>query len=79
MILKSFVLSVAVLSFAVIGGCAHKNTSDNMDMKSGDSMRMNQSTTQPAMGMYTCVMHPEVASNQPGKCSKCGMTLTARK
>ena len=26
-------------------------------------------------GTYTCVMHPEVVSNDPGKCPKCGMTL----
>jgi hypothetical protein len=25
---------------------------------------------------YTCSMHPEVASDKPGKCPKCGMNLT---
>ncbi len=25
---------------------------------------------------YTCEMHPEVVSNKPGKCPKCGMELT---
>jgi Heavy metal binding domain len=24
---------------------------------------------------YTCPMHPEVISDKPGKCSKCGMNL----
>src|SRR2546421_12971694 len=24
---------------------------------------------------YTCVMHPEVISDKPGKCPKCGMKL----
>ena len=24
---------------------------------------------------YTCSMHPEVKSDKPGDCSKCGMTL----
>src|SRR5260370_12875850 len=24
---------------------------------------------------YTCPMHPEVVSNEPGNCPKCGMTL----
>ena len=28
---------------------------------------------------YTCTMHPEVVSNKPGKCSKCGMKLVAMK
>lgn len=27
---------------------------------------------------YTCPMHPEVVSDAPGKCPKCGMTLVRR-
>ncbi len=27
---------------------------------------------------YTCPMHPEVASGQPGKCPKCGMALVKK-
>jgi len=26
---------------------------------------------------YSCPMHPEVTSNKPGKCSKCGMDMKA--
>jgi len=29
--------------------------------------------------VYTCPMHPEVVSNKPGKCPKCGMTLVLKK
>lgn len=25
---------------------------------------------------YTCAMHPNIVSNKPGKCPKCGMELT---
>ena len=33
-------------------------------------------SSQPAkLGMYTCSMHPEVVSDEPGKCPKCGMKL----
>jgi hypothetical protein len=28
---------------------------------------------------YTCPMHPEVISDRPGKCTKCGMTLVKEK
>lgn len=30
----------------------------------------------PKAVSYTCPMHPEVISSAPGKCPKCGMTLT---
>jgi hypothetical protein len=29
--------------------------------------------------VYTCTMHPEVTSNKPGKCPKCGMELVVKK
>ena len=29
--------------------------------------------------VYTCSMHPEVISDKPGKCPKCGMTLVKKK
>lgn len=28
---------------------------------------------------YTCSMHPEVKSDEPGKCPKCGMALVVKK
>ena len=30
---------------------------------------------QQAAAAYTCSMHPEVTSDKPGKCPKCGMNL----
>ena len=32
----------------------------------------------PVKGQYTCTMHPEVLSDKPGKCPKCGMTLVKK-
>lgn len=31
-----------------------------------------------ASGAYVCPMHPEVAADQPGRCTKCGMKLVVR-
>src|SRR5205823_12189504 len=32
-------------------------------------------TPKPETTQYTCVMHPEVVRDHPGKCPKCGMEL----
>src|SRR5438067_13076053 len=32
-------------------------------------------TPKPETTQYTCVMHPEVVQDHPGKCPKCGMEL----
>jgi hypothetical protein len=47
-----------------------------MQHMSGGSMHETP-TTQTAI--YTCGMHPEVISDKPGKCPKCGMTLVLKK
>lgn len=54
----------AIMSFSVLaqdGG--EKNTSN--------------SKQQPQKTVYSCPMHPDVTSDKPGKCSKCGMDLKA--
>ena len=41
--------------------------------------RSSQNKTDTIKIKYTCPMHPEVISNKPGKCPKCGMTLVNQK
>ena len=42
---------------------------DEMDTDNADTTKPETKVT------YTCPMHPEVQSDKPGKCPKCGMTL----
>ena len=67
------------------GDCKMKN-GKMMKMNNGDCMDMNGKMCSEEMKKYmmkkdkmamayACPMHPEVQSNKPGKCSKCGMNL----
>lgn len=47
------------------------------DMDMGGNLSAQHDATQPAT--YTCVMHPEIHSNKPGNCPKCGMKLVKEK
>ncbi len=39
---------------------------------------MTDSKPESAVKTYTCPMHPEVKSDMPGKCPKCGMDLVEK-
>jgi hypothetical protein len=41
------------------------------------ALKVRLGTTE-AKTVYTCPMHPEVVSDKPGKCSKCGMNLVPK-
>jgi hypothetical protein len=43
------------------------------------SAKNTQQKSKTAKTVYTCPMHPEVTSDKPGKCPKCGMTLVKKK
>ena len=50
-------------------------------MKKNQNELLLQSATTKVTGSadtYTCTMHPEVKSDKPGKCPKCGMTLVKK-
>lgn len=61
-------------------GCPHKEggkhehgTSEAKSEKGKDIKKYFEETK------YTCPMHPEVVSDKPGKCPKCGMNLESKK
>lgn len=63
-------ITMLVLTTALFYGCGDsaKTTSTS-----------NSDTTKTATVVYTCSMHPEVLSDKPGKCPKCGMDLIIKK
>jgi len=52
-----------------------KTTNDQGNQNSAGLSNQNMAATKT----YTCSMHPEVISDKPGKCPKCGMELIEKK
>lgn len=63
-------MAVAILFSAATVFAAHTPTSV------ADTTKTKK--VKPAKVQYTCPMHPEVISDKPGKCPKCGMTLVKK-
>ncbi len=62
LIILSIILAGAATSFAQAGK---------------EKMPMSKTDTSGKI-VYTCTMHPEVISEKPGKCPKCGMELVKK-
>ena len=50
----------------------------NMMMKDAKSSTDKKADKMDMAKTYTCTMHPEVMSDKPGKCPKCGMGLVEK-
>jgi Heavy metal binding domain len=62
-------LAVAALLFTISFANAQTHPKDSTQKKT---------KTMPKK-VYTCTMHPDVISDKPGKCPKCGMDLVEKK
>ncbi len=67
---KVMLMAVAILFSAATVFAARTTTAV------ADTTRTKK--VKPAKVQYTCPMHPEVLSDKPGKCPKCGMTLVKK-
>lgn len=68
--MKRSILIINFILFAAIifNSCGNSTTKE----KTVDSKEV-------AKVQYTCPMHPEVISSNPGNCPKCGMELVEKK
>jgi uncharacterized lipoprotein YehR (DUF1307 family) len=62
---KSFVIVFCAILAISFAGCESKTKSQSTE----------SSSEQTAGVVYTCSMHPDVVSKEPGKCPVCGMDL----
>ncbi|MEK7468609.1 MAG: heavy metal-binding domain-containing protein [Planctomycetota bacterium] len=66
--MKTLLTASLVAAGLLLGGCG-KSEDDHSGHKHGPGEEHS----------WTCPMHPEVKSDKPGKCPKCGMDLTVAK
>jgi Cu2+-exporting ATPase len=61
------------------GNLSSDSQSNQKTETSGNEMTEIKNENKEATKTYTCSMHPEVISDTPGNCPKCGMNLTPAK
>lgn len=57
----------------------HNMQGMRMEMNTGPASSKMPGPGPAAKHVYTCVMHPEVVVDEPGKCPTCGMNLVFKK
>ncbi len=74
--MKKIVVSAALAVIVSTGFIACNNSSTKKE-DANTSQQFNLDTTKLKTdeAFYQCEMHPEVLSDQPGSCPKCGMDL----
>ncbi|HLO91694.1 MAG TPA: heavy metal-binding domain-containing protein [Lentimicrobium sp.] len=65
-----------IFSFSLMISC--NNNTSNTESNAGQIEDTASAGKQQLAAVYTCPMHPEVTSDQPGKCPKCGMDLVKK-
>jgi len=65
-------MKIRFILFALTGllAVAACNTTPKKDAKATEAEKPK--------GKYYCTMHPDITSDKPGTCSKCGMELAER-
>ena len=62
---KLIIISLFAISLVWVVSCGISSSKVNNPMGQAKAEKV----------VYTCEMHPEVVSDKPGKCPKCGMEL----
>jgi len=66
---KNLLIAVfALFAITMLSSCGSSSTKEK-----------TVSEKESAAVTYTCPMHPEVTSDKPGDCPKCGMALVEKK
>lgn len=73
---KAIIIGSFSLFVIAFTACSGSNTAEK-----NNASTTNEATSDKPMAssvVYTCTMHPEVISDKPGSCPKCGMDLVKK-
>jgi Heavy metal binding domain len=71
--MKKIILASMLAAAIVFAAC---NNTSNTNSESDTTAMSKIDTSKMMSGVkYTCTMHPEVISDTPGHCPKCGMEM----
>lgn len=70
---SNWLLIIVLMLFISLASCGNAGDRNNAANKGGDTSATEKYGATEVV--YTCPMHPEVTSNEPGQCPKCGMDL----
>ncbi|WP_426059164.1 heavy metal-binding domain-containing protein [Hymenobacter sp. B1770] len=78
-------LTLSIAATTLLSSCDNKATTTETSTTTATEPQAGSTPTNAgtpasdvATASYTCEMHPEVVSDKPGDCPKCGMTLTKK-
>jgi hypothetical protein len=77
--LRLFAFAVIALVASIAAATGPRVAAPHHDHQQAATVSVGVLADAPKAQRYTCPMHPEVVSDRPGKCPKCGMNLEAVK
>jgi len=77
---KTFYAIATTLLFSAIifNGCKDNQKQSETGSADSTTIMTNRTDSMNAKTVYTCPMHPEIVSDTPGTCPKCGMDLEVK-
>lgn len=76
--MKKLIILTATVITLMLGAC-NNNKSGPADKNAPQTYSLDTMKLKHGETFYECSMNPEVISNKPGQCPKCGMDLSEMK
>lgn len=73
--MKQAIVAIMLLAATILAACSGGGSSSSAKDTATSTTATDTTQKMMASVKYTCKMHPEVISDTPGHCPKCGMEM----